>query len=84
MSECFANSAVEASSEGLVCLLSNTDLAHKYYKSICENTETFNTFEDLLGKLKSYTQIGSYKSSKFSNNYSKDKVLNLYSNFLDK
>lgn len=84
MSECFANSAVEASSEGLVCLLSNTDLAHKYYKSICENTETFNTFEDLLEKLKNYTKIGLYKSSKFSNNYSKNKVLDLYSNFLDK
>lgn len=30
MSECFANSAVEASANGLVCLLSNVDLAHKY------------------------------------------------------
>ena len=48
LSECFANSAVEASSKGLVCLLSNVDLGHRYYASICENTKTFNSFDELL------------------------------------
>ena len=57
LSECFANSAVEASSKGLVCLLSNVDLGHRYYANICENTRTFSSFDELLELLVKYQQV---------------------------
>ena len=82
-SECFANAAVEASSEGLFCLLSNTDLAHTYYKSVCDNVEVFDDFNELLSKLNKLQFEGEYKSATFSKNYTKNKVKNIYNNFLN-
>ena len=81
-SECFANSAVEASSNGLVCLLSDTDLAHRYYSSICENTQTFRTIDDFVSCLKSYGKNGNYHSSTFANLYTAKKVLENYKEIL--
>lgn len=82
MSECFANSAVEASANGLVCLLSNVDLAHKYYGSLCSNTQLFNSQEELLNELKgyAYSEEG-FNSSTFAENYSYSKVISLYKEF---
>lgn len=77
-SECFANSAVEASANGLVCLLSNVDLAHKYYHSICENTKVFDNYIELEECLKKFQHIGIYNSSTFSQLYTKQNVVNLY------
>ena len=82
LSECFANSAVEASSKGLVCLLSNVDLGHRYYASICENTKTFSSFDELLELLASYQQDGEYKSSNFAREYVKSKVIEYYKKVL--
>lgn len=82
LSECFANSAVEASSKGLVCLLSNVDLGHRYYASICENTKTFNSFYELLELLAEYQQDGEYKSSTFAREYVKDKAVEYYKKVL--
>ena len=82
LSECFANSAVEASSKGLVCLLSNVDLGHIYYASICENTKTFSSFDELLKLLAIYQQDGEYKSSNFSREYVKSKVIEYYKKVL--
>lgn len=78
LSECFANAAVEASSRGLVCLLSNVDLAHKYYASICGNTKTFNSFEELVELLSKYQKEGKYSSSIFANEYTKQKAADAY------
>lgn len=78
LSECFANAAVEASSNGLVCLLSNVDLAHKYYASICDNTKTFNSFEELVELLGEYQEEGEYSSSTFANEYTKQKAADAY------
>ena len=78
MSECFANAAVEASSFGLVCLLSDVDLAHKFYASKCENTRVFRTSEELKSLLFDYRIGGCFKSSKFYSCYIKDAVLELY------
>ncbi|WP_314407339.1 glycosyltransferase [uncultured Gemella sp.] len=78
LSECFANAAVEASSKGLVCLLSNVDLAHKYYASICDNTKTFNSFEELVELLSEYKKEGKYSSSTFANEYTKQKTADAY------
>ena len=82
LSECFANSAVEASSKGLVCLLSNVDLGHRYYASICENTKTFSSFDELLELLAKYQQVGEYKSSTFAREYVKNKVIEYYKKVL--
>lgn len=82
LSECFANSAVEASSKGLVCLLSNVDLGHRYYASICENMKTFNSFDELLELLAKYQQAGEYKSSTFAREYVKYKVVEYYKKVL--
>lgn len=78
LSECFANSAVEASSKGLVCLLSNVDLAHRYYAGVCDNTQLFNSFEELKEKLKVFQESGEYLSSTFSKMYEKNKVIKIY------
>ena len=82
LSECFANSAVEASSKGLVCLFSNVDLGHRYYASICGNTKTFNSFDELLELLVEYQQEGEYKSSTFAREYVKDKAIGRYKKVL--
>ena len=81
-SECFANSAVEASSKGLVCLLSNVDLGHRYYASICENTKTFSSFDELLEVLVKYQQKSEYKSSIFAREYVINKVVENYKKVL--
>ena len=77
-SECFANSAVEASSKGLVCLLSHTDLAHAYYGRICPNTKTFRSLNELVEMLRSFQQKGEYFSSIFAKNYTKETVAEMY------
>jgi len=83
MSECFANSAVEASANGLVCLLSNVDLAHKYYGSICSNTQLFNSQEELLSLVEGYSSTEKeFNSSTFSKNYTYSEVLSLYKEVL--
>ena len=82
LSECFANSAVEASSKGLVCLLSNVDLGHRYYASICENTKPFSSFDELLELLVKYQQVGEYKSSTFAIEYVKSKAIEYYKKVL--
>ena len=81
-SECFANSAVEASSKGLVCLLSDVDLGHRYYASICEKTKTFSYFDELLEILAKYQQDGEYESSAFAKEYVKSKAIEYYKKVL--
>lgn len=51
-SECFANAMVEATENGLVCLVSDVDLAHRYYKSLAPNSVTlFQEQDDLVKAL---------------------------------
>ena len=82
LSECFANAAVEVSSKGLVCLLSNVDLAHKYYASICDNTKTFDSLEGLVELLSEYQEDGEYVSSSFSRKYIKSNAIEEYKRVL--
>ena len=77
-SECFANSAVEASAKGLVCLLSHTDLAHAYYGRICPNTKTFRSLNELVETLRVFQHKGEYSSSVFAKNYIKETVAEMY------
>ena len=66
MSECFANAAVEASARGLICLLSDTDLAHRYYKSQSKGVTTFGDIGELILWLNAYQKEGRYSSATFS------------------
>lgn len=78
MSECFANSAVEASAKGLVCLLSDTDLAHRYYKSQSKGVTTFDDIGELILWLNAYQKEGCYASATFAKDYQKRKILETY------
>ena len=82
-SECFANSAVEASAKGLVCLLSHTDLAHAYYGKICPNTKTFRSLHELVEMIIAFQQKGEYSSSIFAKNYTKETVAEMYRQVLE-
>ena len=82
MSECFANAAVEASAKGLLCLLSDTDLAHRYYKNLSKDVYLFQELSDLICLIKNFQEDGFYYSSKFSNEYMKEKVISSYCNAL--
>ena len=78
MSECFANSAVEASAKGLVCLLSDTDLAHRYYKSRSKGVATFDDISELILCLHTYQKEGRYASATFAKDYQKKEILESY------
>ena len=78
MSECFANAAVEASARGLICLLSDTDLAHRYYKSQSKGVTTFGDIGELLLWLIAYQKEGRYSSATFSKAYQKKEILDMY------
>ena len=78
MSECFANAAVEASAKGLVCLLSDTDLAHRYYKSQSKDVTTFGDIGELILWLIAYQKEGRYSSATFSKAYQKKEILDMY------
>jgi len=78
MSECFANAAVEASAKGLICLLSDTDLAHRYYKIQSKGVTTFGDIGELILWLNAYQKEGRYASATFSKDYQKKEILEMY------
>ena len=78
MSECFANSAVEASAKGLVCLLSDTDLAHRYYKTQSKDVYLFQDLDELIHSIKKFQKENVYYSSNFSTEYIKGNVVKTY------
>ena len=47
-SELFANACVEAMSEGLLAVLSNVDIAHRYYAKQTDGIQLFSTKKELL------------------------------------
>lgn len=82
MSECFANAAVEASAKGLVCLLSDTDLAHRYYKSQSKGVTTFCDIGELILWLNTYQKEGHYASATFAKAYQKKETIKVYKDVL--
>lgn len=82
MSECFANAAVEASAKGLVCLLSDTDLAHRHYKNQSKDVTTFDDIGELILWLNTYQKEGRYASATFAKDYQKKEVMNTYKHVL--
>ncbi|TWT14680.1 hypothetical protein [Streptococcus sp. sy010] len=74
-SECFANSAIEASTHGLVLFLSKVDLAHNYYAKMDSNIEAFEKLSEL--EFKDY-----YHSSTIAEHYLTEKHLTAYQRIL--
>jgi len=58
------------------------DLAHKYYASICDNTRTFNSLEELVELLEKYQKEDEYTSSTFAREYLKSNVVEDYKRVL--
>lgn len=81
-SECFANAMVEASSHGLACLVSNVDLAHRYYASIDSAVQLFENEEDLKQKIIELSQQV-VTSATFAQQYTFDKVIQRYKEVFD-
>lgn len=78
-SECFANSMVEAVANGLVCLVSDVDLAHRYYKTKDDSIILFKDEDDLLNEiLIAFTKGGLISSNKTAERYELKKIIELY------
>lgn len=83
--ELFANACVEALSQGLVTLLSDTDIAHRFYDQNISSVYTFETKDELKNLIISVseqnieTKDGVYFTS---NNYGLEVVSDIYCNLL--
>lgn len=77
MTELFANAMVEASHIGLVCLVSNVDIAHKYYASLDSSVQLFLTAEELYHQIVQLSVTGG-KSASFTNRYTLKYVQEIY------
>lgn len=85
--ELFANACVEALSQGLFALLSDVDIAHRFYNQHIFNVHTFNTKEELknLVLLISEQILDTQDGVDFVyNNYSLEVVSDLYKGLLER
>lgn len=85
-SELFANACVEAMSEGLLAVLSNVDIAHRYYAKQTDGIQLFNTKKELLEMIERMEQE-EYQQSieqnlKLGKQYSIENVANIYRELL--
>lgn len=77
ITELFANAMVEASHKGLVCLVSNVDIAHKYYASLDVSVQLFSTVEELYQQIVQLSVTGG-QSPVFTNRYTLNSVQAIY------
>lgn len=85
-SELFANACVEAMSEGLLAVLSNVDIAHRYYAKQTDGIQLFSTKKELLETIERMEQE-EYQHSNEQNlelakQYSIENVANIYRELL--
>ena len=85
-SELFANACVEAMSEGLLAVLSNVDIAHRYYAKQTDGIQLFNTKKELLEMIERMEQEEYQQSNeqnlKLGKQYSIENVANSYRELL--
>ena len=85
-SELFANACVEAMSEGLLAVLSNVDIAHRYYAKQTDGIQLFNTKKELLEMIERMEQEEYQQSNeqnlKLGKQYSIENVANIYRELL--
>ena len=85
-SELFANACVEAMSEGLLAVLSNVDIAHRYYAKQTGGIQLFSTKKELLEKIEQIEQEEYQQSNEqnleLAKQYSIENVANIYRELL--
>ena len=85
-SELFANACVEAMSEGLLAVLSNVDIAHRYYAKQTDGIQLFNTKKELLEIIERMEQEDYQQSNEqnleLAKQYSIENVANIYRELL--
>ena len=85
-SELFANACVEAMSEGLLAVLSNVDIGHRYYAKQTDGIQLFSTKKELLEIIEQMEQEGYQQSNgqnlELAKQYSIKNVANIYRELL--
>ena len=85
-SELFANACVEAMSEGLLAVLSNVDIAHRYYAKQTNGIQLFSTKKELLEMIERMEQEEYQQSNEqnleLAKQYSIENVANIYRELL--
>ena len=85
-SELFANACVEAMSEGLLAVLSNVDIAHRYYAKQTDGIQLFSTKKELVEMIERMAQEEYQQSNeqnlKLAKQYSIENVANIYRELL--
>ena len=86
--ELFANACVEALSHGLLALLSDVDIAHRFYAGQSNAINLFKTKSELIQKIEEMEQTG-YRQSNAENialaaHYSLGTVAQSYRELLDR
>lgn len=80
--ELFANACVEAMSNGLICILSNVDIAHKYYAHYNKDIKLFDTSYELMEIIKNLYYINEIMNTDstvaFVEKYDISKVSQMY------
>ena len=85
-SELFANACVEAMSEGLLAVLSNVDIAHRYYAKQTDGIQLFSTKKELLEIIERMEQEDYQQSNEqnleLAKQYSIENVVTIYRELL--
>lgn len=86
--ELFANACVEALNQGLLALLSDVEIAHRFYASQSNAINLFKTRSELIQKIEEMEQPDFYLSNEknlaLTSRYSLEKVTQIYRELLDR
>ena len=86
--ELFANACVEALSQGLLALLSDVEIAHRFYAGQSNAINLFKTKSELIQKIEEMEQPDFYllneKNLALASRYSLEKVAQSYRELLDR
>ena len=86
--ELFANACVEALNQGLLALLSDVDIAHRFYAGQSNAINLFKTKSELIQKIEEMEQPDFYllneKNLALASRYSLEKVAQIYRELLDR
>ena len=86
--ELFANACVEALSQGLLALLSDVEIAHRFYAGQSNAINLFKTKSELIQKIEEMEQpdfcLLNEKNLALASRYSLEKVAQIYRELLDR
>lgn len=86
--ELFANACVEALNQGLLALLSDVEIAHRFYAGQSNAINLFKTKSELIQKIEEMEEPDFYLSNEknlaLASRYSLEKVAQIYRELLDR